>query len=145
MEGSLYEIEGFVPPTYAFRLSLQGGFARKAFGEELPEEVYEELQNEGRSFVNRNFSGMPLGFNPYIFLENEKHKKTCLVSHVKVHGLMDEIYALDIDSSFDPKLSGDNGFVDYIANNINNWMESSSLLLLWLTWFSAVNSELKNR
>ena len=143
MRNSFYRIEGFEPPRYAFRLSLQGSFAKTAFEQELPESLYKELQGEGRYLIKQNFSYMPIDYKPYIFLENAAGKPTCLLSHVKVLGAQGDAHALDIEPDFNLKLSRPDDFVRYIQHNIDNWTQASTSLFLWLLWLSTINSRLK--
>ncbi len=132
-------------------ISLLSDFAKIVFEEGLPTDFYKNLIGQGKDLVKQNFPShfnSPtsfLGYEPYIFAENEKRNLTGLLSHVKVPGSQGDAHGLDIDHNFYLKLSRQNSFINYIPHNIDNWNQASTLLHLWLKWLISVNSELKNK
>ena len=146
----LYKIDGFKSPKYAFGLSLLSDFAKITFGEELPKHFHDNLMGKGKYIVQQNFpsyfkGSTSIAYEPYIFAENEKGNLTCLLSHIKVPGSQGDAHALDIESDFNFRFSKENSYVNYTPHNIDGWNQAHTLLLLWLTWISDVNSELENK
>ena len=146
----LYKIDGFKPPKYVFELSLLSDFAKITFEEELPESLYEKIIGGGKRIVEQNFpsyfvGSTSIGYEPYIFAKNEKRNLTYLPSHIKVPGSQGDAHALDIESDFNFRFSKENSYVNYTPHNIDGWNQAHTLLLLWLTWISDVNSELENK
>ena len=130
-------------------ISLLSDFAKIVFEEGLSTDFYKNLIEQGKDLVKQNFPSYfnsPisfLGYEPYIFAENEKRNLTGLLSHVKVPGSQGDAHALDIEPDFNLKLSRPDDFVRYIPHNIDNWTQASTSLFLWLLWLSTINSRLK--
>ncbi|MFH1310810.1 MAG: hypothetical protein ABIH65_00190 [Nanoarchaeota archaeon] len=143
---SLYKIEGFESPKYNFRISLLDSFVKIISKKELSKDFYENIIEEGKYLIKQNFSA-PLipNYEPYIFSKNEKGNLTYLLNSVRIPKIRKEAPVLDIYYNFDLKISNSEEYIDYFSHNIDNWMQASTLLLLWLKWISNVNLELKHK
>ncbi len=155
-EDFLYRLEGFTPPNergsgrYGFGIKLNLDFAKKAFGNELPEPAYEGLIKRGERVVGAIFpnEGKYL-HEPYMFTKNDngkpaslRGKDTFLANSFIVPGNAcslvlgwGEQELITIPKSY-------KNYVEYSSHNVDSMEQSYALLSLFTTWFEATDATL---
>ena len=134
----LYRLEGFQHQrdsdfhAHSFNIHVDSDFVRKAFQTELPENVYDELNEQGEDIMRMmKYEKIP-GEEPYSFYNNQ-NGRSLLIAHARAPGDACEL-GLDGDE-FEHLMKGNfEPTIAYSYHNIDSLQQKVTLLSLFVNW-----------